>query len=54
MTLTKKDLREHVWLVLELRQAQRSPELEAEGFNYFSVSKATGKPLAWKLRQVRL
>ncbi len=49
--LSKKDLNQHVWLALAVRNAKHTLELEREGFNYFSRSKEH-KPLAWKLKRL--
>ncbi len=49
--LSKRELRQHIWLVQGIRQAKHTSELEALGFNYFSRNREH-KHLAWKLIKI--
>ena len=52
MTLTKKDLKKHVWLCTALAKGEPIEQLQEKGFNYFFTS-CTGEPMAYKLERLR-
>ena len=52
MFLTQTDLKNHAWLCVAVKRGPPSPELKAEGFNYFFTN-YKGEHIAYKLEMLR-